>query len=179
MWPDDSERLIARYLFCDKNTIIIIIIITTKANDHGFTEGKGSSSWLFAKPLKDHGFSLNKGEFRDALCLRYGWQLRNLPQYCICGKGFSTDYAMICTHGGMIIAQHNEIRDLTAGWLNEVCRETETEPQLQPHSREIILPRSANKQDDARVDIKSSYDTTLAWMRCHIFHFNEICNIMH
>ena len=114
---------------------------------------KGSSSWLSALPLKDHGFSLNKGEFRDALCLRYGWQLRNLPQYCICGKGFSTDHAMICTHGGMTIARHNEIRDLTAGWLNEVC--TETEPQLQPLSGEIILPRSANKQDDARVDIKT------------------------
>ena len=95
---------------------------------------KGSSSWLSALPLKDHGFSLNKGEFRDASCLRYGWQLRNLPQYCICGKGFSTDHAMICTHGGMTIARHNEIRDLTAGWLNEVCRETETEPQLQPLS---------------------------------------------
>ena len=41
---------------------------------------KGSSSWLSALPLKDQGFSLNKGEFRDALCLRYGWQMKNLPQ---------------------------------------------------------------------------------------------------
>ncbi len=66
-----------------------------------------------------------------------------------------TDHAMICTHGGMTIARHNEIRDLTAGWLNEVCRETKTEPQQPPLSGEIILPRSANKQDDARVDIKT------------------------
>ena len=33
---------------------------------------KGSSSWLSVLPLKDQGFNLNKGEFRDALNLRYG-----------------------------------------------------------------------------------------------------------
>lgn len=116
---------------------------------------KGSSSWLSALPLKDQGFSLNKGEFRDALCLRYGWQMKNLPQYCICGNGFSIDHAMICPHGGMTIRRHNEIRDLTADWINEVCRETEIEPTLQPLDGEVILPRSSNKQDDARVDIKT------------------------
>ncbi len=31
---------------------------------------KGTSSWLFALPLDDHGFSLHKGDFRDAICLR-------------------------------------------------------------------------------------------------------------
>lgn len=116
---------------------------------------KGSSSWLSALPLHDCGLNLNKSEFRDALSLRYGWQLKNRPQYCVCGKGFSTDHAMICPHGGMVIARRNEIRDLTAEWMNEVCRETETEPLLQPLTGEILLPRSANRQDDARVDIKT------------------------
>ena len=116
---------------------------------------KGSSSWLSALPLKDQGFNLSKGEFRDALSLRYGWQLKNLPQYCICGTSFSADHAMICPHGGMIISRHNEIRDLTADWMSEVCKETETEPLLQPLSEESILSRSANKQEDARVDIKT------------------------
>ena len=36
---------------------------------------KGSSSWLMVLPLQDQGFNLNKGEFRDALSLRYGWQM--------------------------------------------------------------------------------------------------------
>jgi hypothetical protein len=54
---------------------------------------KGSSSWLSALPLQDQGFNLNKGEFRDALSLRYGWQLKNSPHYCRCGKSFSTDHA--------------------------------------------------------------------------------------
>ena len=44
-----------------------------------FLQLKGSSSWLSALPLKDQGFNLSKGEFRDALSLLYGWQLKNLP----------------------------------------------------------------------------------------------------
>ena len=34
---------------------------------------KGASTWLTTLPLSDHGFTLHKGTFRDALCLRYGW----------------------------------------------------------------------------------------------------------
>ena len=37
------------------------------------TKVKGSSIWLTSLPLDVHGFFLHKGEFRDALCLRYGW----------------------------------------------------------------------------------------------------------
>ena len=33
---------------------------------------KGSSAWLTVLPVTEHGFFLNKGEFWDALCLRYG-----------------------------------------------------------------------------------------------------------
>ena len=33
----------------------------------------GASSWLTALPLTECGFTLHKGAFRDALCLRYGW----------------------------------------------------------------------------------------------------------
>ena len=33
---------------------------------------KGASSWLTALPLSEHGFTLHKGAFQDALALRYG-----------------------------------------------------------------------------------------------------------
>ena len=36
---------------------------------------KGASIWLTALPLQEQGFCLNKQEFKDALCLQYGWQL--------------------------------------------------------------------------------------------------------
>ena len=48
-----------------------------------------------------------------------------------------------------------EMRDITAQWLTEVCTDKEKEPQLQSLSGEIILPRTANKQDDARIDIRA------------------------
>ena len=40
-------------------------------------------------------------------------------------------------------------------WLTAVCTDMEKEPQLQPLTGETILPRSANKQEEARVDIRA------------------------
>ena len=61
---------------------------------------KGSSSWLTAQPLVDQGFALHKGAFRDALCLRYGWQPQLLPFHCICGKTTSVEHELSCPFGG-------------------------------------------------------------------------------
>ena len=49
-------------------------------------EEKGASNWLTSLPIQEHGFSLHKAAFRDALALRYGWRPNNLPSECICGK---------------------------------------------------------------------------------------------
>ena len=51
---------------------------------------KGSSSWLNVLPLEEQGFVLNKGEFRDAISLRYDTPIRNLPSHCPCGQKFTT-----------------------------------------------------------------------------------------
>ena len=116
---------------------------------------KGASTWLTALPLQDQGFNLNKGEFQDALALRYGWQIKNLPHHCICGKSFSTNHAMTCHHGALPTIRHNEIRDLTANWLSEVCHDVEKEPPLMPLTGETIVPLTANRRDDARADIRA------------------------
>ena len=117
---------------------------------------KGASTWLTVLPLQDQGFTLNKQEFQDALCLRYGWQLKNLPSHCVCGSVFSTDHAMICSHGGLTITRHNDIRDITANWLSEVYRNVEREPPLLPLTGENIVPLFANRRDDARADIRAT-----------------------
>ena len=75
---------------------------------------KGSSSWLTVLPFHDQGFHLNKCEFWDAIHLRYGWTLPNIPDHCVCGESFSPDHAMICRHGGLTFVHHNQIRDITA-----------------------------------------------------------------
>ena len=61
---------------------------------------KDSSSWLTALPLADQGYALHKGAFRDALCLRYGWQPQLLPSHCVCGKTMSVEHALSCPFGG-------------------------------------------------------------------------------
>ena len=44
---------------------------------------KGASTWLTTLPIRAHGFSLHKQAFRDALCIRYGWDPQGLPSHCL------------------------------------------------------------------------------------------------
>ncbi|XP_065893485.1 uncharacterized protein [Dysidea avara] len=114
---------------------------------------KGSSGWLTALPILDHGFCLHKGAFRDSLCLRYGWRPLLLPSSCVCGKQFSVEHAFSCPCGGLPTIRHNELRDITAGLLTELCHGVEVEPSLQPLSGESFRLRSANTENGARLDV--------------------------
>jgi hypothetical protein len=114
---------------------------------------KGASSWLSTLPIEEHGFALHKAAFRDALCLRYGWHQSHLPSHCICSKQFTVEHALSCPRGGFPSIRHNEIRDITANLLSEVCHGVGTEPSLQPLTGEQLRHRTANREDGARVDI--------------------------
>ena len=114
---------------------------------------KGASTWLTALPLEEHGFVLHKGSFRDALCLRYGWRPPHLPSHCVCGREFSVDHSLNCKCGGYPSIRHNEIRDITAHLITEVCHNVLIEPPLQQLSGEIMSLQSANVQVKAWLDI--------------------------
>ena len=116
---------------------------------------KGASSWLTALPLVQHGFSLTRGEFHDAIALRYGWQIYGTPQTCACGQSFSVNHALVCKCGGYIGHRHDQLRDLTASLLQEVCLNVVTEPPLQALQGEE-LGRAANSDDSARLDIRAT-----------------------
>lgn len=113
---------------------------------------RGASSWLTVIPLKDLGYDLNKGEFRDALKLRYNWEVSDIPNWCVCGDIFEVNHAMTCINGGFVIQRHNEIRDLEAALLSTVCKDVEIEPPLRQIMGEI-LNNGANTSQDARLDI--------------------------
>ena len=51
--------------------------------------------------------------------------------------------------------RHNEIRDITAEWLEHVCHNVVIKPSLQPLTGDLenVIPATANRQDDARADI--------------------------
>ena len=77
---------------------------------------KGASTWLTVLPVTEHGFSLHRSTFQDALALQYGWSPSKLPSKCICGKNFAVEHALSCARGA-----YNEIRDLTANLLIQRC----------------------------------------------------------
>ena len=49
--------------------------------------------------------------------------------------------------------RHNEIRDITASLLSEVCHGVSTEPQLQSLADETLSHRSAISDNEARLDV--------------------------
>ena len=113
---------------------------------------KGASSWLTALPLKEYGFDLSKGEFRDALSLRYGWRPLDLPLTCTCGSPFSVEHSLTCLYGGLVTQRHNDVRDLSAALLEDVCPNVVREPNLQPQS---LKYKTASTEDEARLDISA------------------------
>ena len=114
---------------------------------------KGASAWLTSLPIDEHGFAMHKSAFRDALSLRYGWSLKNPPSHCTCGHPFSVDHALTCKTGGFPAIRHNEVRDITASLLSEVCHGVTIEPHLQPLTGEVMQHKSAITDEGARLDV--------------------------
>ena len=142
------------------------------AADHA--SEKGSSSWVTALPIADHGFTLHKGAFRDALCLWYNWTLPHLPTSCVCSAGLTVEHALTCPTGGYTFIRHNEIHDNLEKLLTEVCYDVCIEPHLQPLSSESFTARSVITGDSARLDVAASgfwggrFERTFCNVRCLI-----------
>ena len=107
-------------------------------------------------PIREHGFYLNKQEFWDSIRTRYGIALTRLPSQCAaCGVPFNVEHAFSCKYGGFVTIRHNEIRDFTAEVLREVSQNVEVEPLLTPLTGEHLRYRTANTDDQARLDVSA------------------------
>ena len=115
------------------------------------SQEKGAGSWLTTSPVKSLGFGLNKQEFKDAICLRYGWRVPHTPSHCQCGSKNDTDHALSCKKGGYIIMRHNRIRDLEAELMREVCTDVRVEPPLLPLANDNLV--AGNQAENARLDV--------------------------
>ena len=122
-------------------------MIPTKLKANEIAQCEGASSWLTTLPLKEEGFALSKREFIDALYLRYGWDVPRLPSICACSKNNSVEHSMSCKHGGFVGLRHNEVRDLTAKLLTEVCKDVSREPKL--------VNKTNDDDEDLRADISA------------------------
>ena len=116
---------------------------------------KGALSWISTLPIEEQGFCLSKGAYKDAISLCYGWSIQNVSSTCVCGTSFSVDHAMSCHKGGLLTLRH-EIRDLAAELLREVCHNVSVEPRMQALDGECIRPCTANREDEARLDIRAN-----------------------
>ncbi len=116
---------------------------------------KGVSSWLSALPIKNLGYVLNKQEWRDAICLRYGWSIPEMPRFCACGKRNSIEHALDCKLGGYVHMRHNAIRDTEARIMREVASDVKIEPALQPIKNNTHLQHGTNVADGARLDVSA------------------------
>ena len=109
------------------------------------TQDRGASAWLSCLPVAEHGFSLSRQCFLDALALRYGWSPLDLPDNCACGSPFSVAHAMSCLTGGYAVLRHNHVCDYLATQVQSVCPAVDTEPRL------LALP---DHPDEACLDLK-------------------------
>ncbi len=135
---------------------------------------KGAGSWLTALPIQSLGYTLNKEEFRDSIRLRYGWQIPNIPSFCVCGKKNDINHTLICKTGGYVILRHNKMRDINGDFLKQVCHDVNIEPELLPIESEEFKVQGINS-DKARLDISARG----LWGPCqrtmfdvHVFHPN-------
>ena len=120
------------------------------------SQEKGASHWLTILPMAEHGFSLHKGVFRDGLCLRYGWKPERLSTACAYGKQFNVEHTLSCNRGGFPILRHNELWNITASMLSQVCPNVSVEPHLQPLNGEEMTHTTAVREENARLDVKAN-----------------------
>ena len=83
-------------------------------------------------PIDEHGFSLHKGTFFNAVALRYNWHPTRMHTNCVCVAIFIAEHVLSYPRGGFRFIHHNETRDLSAFLLTKVCNDIQIEPDLQP-----------------------------------------------
>ena len=55
-----------------------------------------------------------------------------------------------------MFVRHNELRNITAQLMEEVCFDVGIEPLLQPISNEVLHYKTANTDDGARLDVAAT-----------------------
>ena len=141
---------------------------------------RGVSAWLSALPLKSLGYSLNKQDFRNSVCLRYDWNIPGIHRYCACGNKNSLDHSLTCKKGGYVFLRHNALVDTEAELLREAkCKNVQTEPPLLPTAPELH-PNGTNTADGARLDIVATGlfgRCERTFMDVRVTHQNALSNI--
>ena len=79
-------------------------------------------------------------------CLTVCLDPTKVTSKCICGASFSVEHSLSCAKGGFPSIRHNDICDLMATLLTEVCNDVWIEPELQPLTGEELTGVSAKTE---------------------------------
>ena len=105
----------------------------------------------------------------------------SLLTLCVSGDSFNLQHAVSCPKGGLVITIHNELRNLTAEILREVCKNVVIELLLTSMTGEE-LPKSSNTSSQARADVSArrlwingqtafcDARVFIPLARCHLYH---------
>ena len=63
------------------------------------------------------------------------------------------DHSLTYSCGGYPTIRHNQVRDITAELMSEVCHNVGVEMTLQPLFGETLRHATANREDGARLDV--------------------------
>ena len=80
-----------------------------------------------------------------------------MPSTCCCSAKIDVQHAMSCKRGGFVTIRRNDLRNLFANLLSNVCNDVEIEPKLLPVTGENFSNRTANTLTEARLDIRSRW----------------------
>jgi hypothetical protein len=119
----------------NEDVLFTILAAAKPMEKRRITRSADTGAWLTTLPTLLNGSDLSADEFRDGARLRLGLTPTALPPQCDgCGERFTTDHAMSCRKGGLIIHRHN---DLVTTW-GQLCGQALTpstvtdEPLIQP-----------------------------------------------
>ena len=142
-------------IYREKRDEIMVVLNDSQKLQLELASEKGASSWLTALPLNVMGYTLNKQQFNDAICLRYNMKVKDTAHFCACGEPNTLNHLLICKQGGYVSLRHNSLRDLFAELLRVAgCRDVMVEPPLLPISG-TQLPRGSSTEDNARLDVSA------------------------
>ena len=102
-----------------------------------------------------------------------------MPKNCACGSPNNINHALICKKGGFVSLRHNQIRDMEANLMREVCYDVKTEPPLLELSGETFAKKSTNTAGEARLDISARSvwnNMDITFFDVRIFHHGAASN---
>ena len=109
---------------------------------------KAASVLLTSLPIRARIHTTQTSLQRCPLPMLWIWKPVRLPAHCSCGAPFMTEHTFSCLKGAFPSIKH----DITAQLLMERCQNVEVEPHLQALVSKTFNERTANTEDNARLD---------------------------